>query len=79
MFCRPRPESSSGVFSSIGSSLSNLGANLKCSTEDIAVDARLQDEAFMQRQLNCVLDKGPCDELGANVKRKCLKSKMAAD
>ena len=67
---RPRPEASGGVLGSIGSTLSNLGGNIKCAAEDIGADVRLQDEAFMQRQLDCVLDKGPCDELGASVKRK---------
>ena len=70
---RPRPENNGGILGGIGSTLSNLAGNIKCGAEDIAADARLQDEAFMQKQLDCVLDKGPCDELGANVKRKSAR------
>lgn len=66
---RPRPENNGGVLGSITAGLSNLGGNIKCAAEDIGADVRLNDEAFMQTQLNCVLDKGPCDELGASVKR----------
>ena len=67
---RPAPANNGGILGGIGSTLSNLAGNIKCGAEDLAADARLQDEAFMQKQLDCVLDKGPCDELGANVKRK---------
>jgi hypothetical protein len=71
---RPRPENSGGVLGSIASGISNLGGNIKCAAEDIGADVRLNDEAFMRAQLDCVLDKGPCDELGASVKRKLLLS-----
>ena len=48
--------------------------NFRCAKEDFGTDFRLQDEAFMQKQLDCVLNKGPCDELGASIKRKLLLS-----
>ena len=63
-----------GILGSIGSTIGNIAGNIKCGAEDVAADVRLQDEAFMQRQLDCVLDKGPCDELGANIKRKLKRS-----
>ena len=69
---RPRPENSGGVLGSIQSGLSNLGGNIKCAAEDIGADVRLNDENFMRTQLDCVLDKGPCDELGASIKRELL-------
>jgi hypothetical protein len=32
----------------------------------------LQNSALIQQQINCVLDQGPCDELGRMLKRKFL-------
>ena len=43
---------------------------MKCKAEDVASDIRLQDEGFVRQQLDCVLDQGPCDDLGATIKRK---------
>lgn len=42
---------------------------MKCKAEDVASDIRLQDEGFVRQQLDCVLDQGPCDDLGATIKR----------
>ncbi|PSN34932.1 hypothetical protein C0J52_20146 [Blattella germanica] len=28
----------------------------------------LRDNAFIQREIDCILDKGPCDEIGRNLK-----------
>ena len=32
----------------------------------------LNDERFIQTQINCVLDKGECDETGAMIKRNIV-------
>jgi hypothetical protein len=32
----------------------------------------LQNNGIVQQQINCVLDKSPCDELGRMLKCKCL-------
>merc|ERR1711953_1530296 len=48
---------------------SGLIGGLKCSAEKLASDIKLSDEAFVRSQLDCVLDQGPCDELGSTLKR----------
>ncbi len=65
---RPRPRPRPGILGG----LSNLGNNIKCKAEDIAADSKLKDRAYMQRQINCVLDRGPCDKTGNTIKRKIL-------
>ena len=50
--------------------IAGVGGILKCKAEDVASDIRLQDEGFVRQQLDCVLDQGPCDDLGATIKRK---------
>jgi len=42
---------------------------IKCKAVDLGSDLRLQDENFVRTQLDCVLGEGPCDELGAEIKR----------
>merc|ERR1719210_1964647 len=49
--------------------IAGVGGILKCKAEDVASDIRLQDEGFVRQQLDCVLDQGPCDDLGATIKR----------
>ena len=59
---RPRPKYvEEGVFRKISRTHGKCG---------LAEDGRLQDEVFLEGQHNCVLNKGPCDELGASVKRE---------
>ena len=40
-----------------------------CAAKSFASEIRLKDEAFMKKQLDCVLDKGPCDKTGNLIKR----------
>ena len=54
--------------------IAGVGGILKCKAEDVASDIRLQDEGFVRQQLDCVLDEGPCDDLGATIKRKSKRS-----
>ena len=51
----------------------SLFEKAKCAAEDLVVDGNLNNRAFLQSQLNCILDKGPCDKTGQLLKRKhCL-------
>lgn len=43
--------------------------NIACIGHDLAINRKFKDERYMQQQLNCVLDKGPCDDTGKMVKR----------
>ena len=49
---------------------SGIIGGLKCSAEKLASDIKLSDESFVRSQLDCVLDQGPCDELGSTLKSK---------
>ena len=59
----PPPNEKPGVIGSIGNWL-------KCKGTDAISEVRLQDENFVRKQLDCVLDRGKCDELGATLKRR---------
>lgn len=60
-----RPLPKAGILDKITS----IGQTVKCKAVDVASDVRLQDENFVRQQLDCVLGEGPCDELGATIKR----------
>ena len=72
----PPPPQGEGVLSSVGSSISSILTGVKCKAEEIGADVRLQDENFVRQQLDCVLDEGPCDELGSTIKRNCSQRKL---
>ena len=44
--------------------------DLKCQTVDLVSDLKLNNKKFVQTQLNCILEEGPCDELGSTLKSK---------
>ena len=44
--------------------------DLKCKTDDLITTIKLKDSNFIQAQLACILEEGPCDELGATLKSK---------
>merc|ERR1711944_18458 len=43
--------------------------DVACLGSDIGVNQKLKDENYMKQQLDCVLDKGPCDKNGQMIKR----------
>ena len=45
----------------------------KCRTVDLVSDLKLKDEKFTRTQLACILEEGPCDELGTTLKSKNFK------
>ena len=67
---RPRPPPPQGI-------LGGIVNNLKCKVIETGGDIRLQDENFVRQQLDCVLDQGPCDELGSTLKRKFIINRNA--
>ena len=65
---RVRPSKPGGI----GSKIAKWGDIAKCAAKGKLADFRLQDERFMRAQLNCVLERGPCDKTGLTIKRKTL-------
>lgn len=65
---RPRPSQGGSVLGSIGSRISNFGSNIKCAAEDAAANVKLNDRSFIKQQVQCVLDQGPCDDIGRSIK-----------
>jgi len=53
----------------VGVFAASASAQLICTPQDIAVDAKLKDSAFMKKQIDCILDRGICDEIGQEAKR----------
>ena len=43
--------------------------NIACLGSDIGVNEKLKNKDYMEQQLHCVLDKGPCDDTGRMIKR----------
>ena len=42
----------------------------KCEAKKFVSGQMLNDERFIKKQINCVLEKGECDETGSMIKRK---------
>ena len=53
-----------------GGILSPIIENAKCKATEIGGNIKLQDENFVRKQLDCVLDQGPCDKIGTTLKSK---------
>eukprot|EP00096_Caligus_rogercresseyi_P005542 TRINITY_DN2128_c0_g1_i1.p1 TRINITY_DN2128_c0_g1~~TRINITY_DN2128_c0_g1_i1.p1 ORF type:complete len:311 (+),score=73.29 TRINITY_DN2128_c0_g1_i1:238-1170(+) len=51
------------------SGIAGIGSSISCFTEDVAADYRLSDKNYMQAQIKCVLNEGPCDKVGGAIKR----------
>ena len=68
---RPRPPPGSAANEKPGI-IGSIGNWLKCKGTDAVSEVKLQDENFVRKQLDCVLDRGQCDELGATLKRKAI-------
>ena len=67
---RPRPPPPPPASNEKPGIIGSIGNWLKCKGTDAVSEVKLQDENFVRQQLDCVLDRGKCDELGATLKRK---------
>ena len=68
---RPRPtrgRPQKGIFGSVKDAVNRA----KCEATKFVSKQMLNDERFIQTQINCVLDKGECDETGAMIKRNIV-------
>ena len=66
---RPRPPPT-GPPPNKGGIIDGISSWLTCKGTDAISGVKLQDEKFVRQQLDCVLDRGTCDELGTTLKRK---------
>lgn len=57
---RPPPQKSGGILASVG---------LDCLADKFTANIKLKDKVFMRNQINCMLNKGPCDDTGKTIKR----------
>jgi len=53
-----------------GGILAPIIENAKCKATEIGGNIKLQDENFVRKQLDCILDQGPCDKIGTTLKSK---------
>ena len=58
---RKRPQRRPGLSSGL--------ENIACLGSDLGVNHKLKDGKYIKQQLDCVLDKGPCDDKGRMIKR----------
>ena len=59
----------------VKSSVAGLGSQIKCAAEDLYAEQQLSDKRYIRQQLECVLNRGPCDKNGALIRSKfCLGS-----
>ena len=58
---RPPPPKSGGILASVG---------LDCLADKFTANIKLKDKVFMRNQINCMLNKGPCDDTGKTIKRR---------
>lgn len=66
---RPRPVNNGGIIGSIGKIVGNGVEAVQCAASDLWADSKLQDKDFVDAQMKCLLNEGPCDETGKLVKR----------
>ncbi len=44
--------------------------DLNCAAQNLYAEDKLEDPAFINYQMQCLLDRGECDDIGNLVKRK---------
>ena len=46
--------------------------DLNCAAQNLYAEDKLEDPAFINYQMQCLLDRGECDDIGNLVKRKFI-------
>lgn len=52
--------------------LSSTHTNIGVRADDKTINRLLNNQAIVSRQIMCVLEKSPCDQLGRQLKGMCL-------
>jgi len=67
---RPQPPlPKKGLIQGLTDTISGAVGDVGCAAQNLYADDKLQDPAFINYQLNCLLDRGECDDIGNLVKR----------
>lgn len=48
-------------------------SNGQIPTSNAAVEAAIRNPRYMRRQINCLLNESPCDNIGRTMKRKLIR------
>lgn len=77
---RPRPARPAGssILGSVTKGVASLGDRIKCAAEDLYAEQQLGDKQYIRQQLDCVLNRGPCDENGTLIRSECYSCRGRA-
>ena len=48
----------------------------QCAASNFITDEKMKDDKFIEFQLNCALERGPCDDIGNKIKSKFKTIKL---
>jgi len=65
----PKQQKKGGIIKGITDTISGAVGEIGCSAQGLYADNKLEDPAFINYQLQCLLERGECDEIGSLVKR----------
>jgi len=65
----PQPPPKKGILEEIGGAINGAVQDVSCAAQGVYADEKLQDPVFINQQLDCLLDKGECDDIGKLIKR----------
>jgi len=65
----PPPQKSGGIIDGIRDTITGAVGDLNCAAQNLYAEDKLEDPAFINYQMQCLLDRGECDDIGNLVKR----------
>merc|ERR1719489_594758 len=57
-----------GAIGAVGGAIGGVVKGAQCAASNFITDEKMKDEKFIEFQLNCALERGPCDDIGNKIK-----------
>jgi len=57
-----------GAIGAVGGAIGGVVKGAQCAASNFITDEKMKDDKFIEFQLNCALERGPCDDIGNKIK-----------
>ena len=64
----PPPKKEPGLLDTVVQGVNSVLNPVSCAATNLITDEKLKDETFIKSQMDCAMNRGPCDDIGKQIR-----------
>jgi len=64
----PAKKKEGGILDTVVNGVQNVASGLTCTATNLIADEKLNDDKFIRSQMDCAMNRAPCDEIGRQIR-----------